>query len=289
MHTSLAVVLPAFLAAAAPGWCQEVPPAPKENQKTTRTLVTKACCSCLESLKLVVQNNGPHQTSSSLVPEVNPDEPNDPVMVVRPGGRSPSNKFQVVIGFSTKVSDTQGNMTLQWFERAERVPSIYQTAGLKPDEWNDVQEALTTSQAQVRKKDGRPPKPGDRPRDLTTVAAYVNSRDGGTATYWPNQYLNKKAKECAVPHTSVYIEDEPSAFKPRKLEFHIVVKDPDNCGCTDPKTLELYATQLIRSKSGSATDDADTGLSRMYGPDGELKREGEIIGQAPDAPKPKLP
>jgi hypothetical protein len=221
-----------------------------------------------------------------LVPEFDPDDPENPVLKIKHGTKAPSNKFQVIIGFITKKSDTQGDISLQWFERSDRLPSIYVTAGLKPGVWNDIQDALTTSQAKVRRADGRPPKPSDKDKDLTTVADYVKSHQG-TATYWPRQYLNNKAKQCPTRHGSVFIEDEPSAFMPRKLDFHIVVKNPDNCGCTAPQTLELYATQLIRAKKNSKPDDpADTSLSRIYGPNGEA---GTITGQAPVAPQPKLP
>ena len=84
----------AFLFVAVPCWGQTTH---EETPKPPSGAAPKACCSCLESLKLVLQSNVAREIPSSLVAEVDPEDPNGHIMTVRPGKKVPSNKFQVLI------------------------------------------------------------------------------------------------------------------------------------------------------------------------------------------------
>jgi hypothetical protein len=291
------VLLFATIPEALPRAAQDSAPPPKENPKPPGAAekqkenpkpaaAPKACCSCVKSLRLAFQHNGPIETPPETKWVDDSEDPSGEKVIVSTGSRrQPGHVFQVLIRFETKKSDTQGNLTLHWFEKADSLPSMIKRAGIQPNTWYDAQEVLTTSQAMVRKADGKEPQPNNKASDLETIAEYVK-RHQGTATDWVRRYLNDKSKICPLPASVVYIDDKPAARQPRKLEFHIVVENPQNCGCSDPPKLELWATQLLVAKPGqSSVDQAQSGF---YGPKGKMK-PGESIEGQPSAPQPKLP
>lgn len=255
---------------------------PKENPKPAAA--PKGCCSCANLLRLVLQSNGPIVTPPETRWVDDSEDPTGEKVKESTGFRKqPGHIFQVKIGFETKKSDTQGNLTLHWFERADSLPSMIKRALIQPNMWYDAQEVLTTSQVKVRKADGKEPKPGDKDSDLEPISEFVK-RHKGTVTDWVRKYLNDKSKICPA-NSFVLIDDKPAAHQPRKLEFHIVVENPKHCGCTNDK-LELWATQILVAKPGETT--VDQSVSGFYGPNGKMNPGQSIDGQ-PNAPLPKLP
>ncbi|MGH6725760.1 MAG: hypothetical protein ACREB8_04350 [Pseudolabrys sp.] len=252
------------------------------------------CCSCLDSLRLTYMGAGPKQTPDTLVDV--PDDEAGVYKTIKAIPPTPSHRFKVTIVFNTIKSKDQGNLTLRWFERSDRVPTAASLAGQEPGHWVDQQDLLPNSQVPVNKKTGKRATPDDKPADITTFGKYVLEH-GGTATNWIERYQKKKANVCkAKAETdSMYIDDEPAAARPRRLDFDIIVESPRNCNCPTA-ALELYATQIIaadpkeknEAKIGKASQ--TTPNTGMYGPQGKLVSPGDkITGVPPAAPQPVLP
>ena len=171
-----------------------------------------------------------------------------------------------------------------------------------------MQALMENSTVQITKKDKKPAKPNDKPNDITTIGELAHS-SGATPGFWPRQYVKKLANECTAKSYSeaktgkdpVYIQDQPTSYRKRKLEFHIVVESPEICECPI-KALELYATQLLvvdqNPKTKQAKEEAEAGFvsvyakdSGIYGPDSDkpLKDNEKIIGEPPPARQPRPP
>ncbi len=272
----------------------------KDGGKTVDSAVK--CCSCVERLELVQQFRSNKQKLPFHVDDPE-EEDSKKVKYLKP---IPSHRFQVSVYLKMFKSKEQGNLTLKWFEKMEPVPYLNKLAGAKDNEWTDMQALMENSTVQITKKDKKPPGPKDKPSDITTIGELAHS-DGATPGFWPRQYLKKVANECKANSYSeakigtdpVYIQDQPSSYKRRKLEFRIVVESAETCECPI-RTLELYATQLLvidqNPKTKQATEEAEAGFvsvyakdSGMYGPDGPLKDGQKISGEPPPAKQPSLP
>lgn len=250
------------------------------------------CCSCLDLLRLTYMQAGPKQTPDTLIDVSDPEHGSYSEKKSLP--RIPSHKFQVTVFFNTVRSKDQGDLTLKWFEKSVRVPPASSLAGQQPGQWADQQDLLPNSKVLVNKNTGKPTTADDK--DRITFGEFVRAH-GGTTTNWIKNYQDKKANVCKAKaeKDSTYIEDEPAAARPRKLEFHIVVESPKNCNCPTA-ALELYATQIIAvdpkekdpTSIGKASQSApNTGL---YGPQGKLISPGwTITGVPPAAPQPIVP
>src|SRR5690349_10171899 len=102
-----------------------------EGKKGTAKLAApKACCSCLEGLNLKLITKGPHLVPDETV-EVDSDDPDDSekIKATKHTRALPGHRFQVWVHFNTKPSEDQGNLTLQWLEKADRLPTMSAIAG----------------------------------------------------------------------------------------------------------------------------------------------------------------